>query len=444
MNILLYNHYSGSGHHDSWNALFTTLLLEAGHSVYSLTPSAEILLKTLNAPPNLPYIKLHILPWKAEQNASFREQLGRDCIQLLKTCKKALKKSFSLVRRQSGFCTDSTYVPLSRHPKTVSLTVVWARSIIESIFGPIWTKRKREIIERIREAVTSMPEPPDRIFILYADALFHPPVAHPATNSLSIPWGGICFAPSDFLDESIFTDQIFQDPMFRGFCLLDEDAVARCMATMPDRIFQEIPDTADSSLPNTPPPLVEELRKRAGKRTIVLLAGSIDDRKNLANFCKLIQIADPKRWFFAIIGQLHWETLGESDRLHVQNFLANPPENLMIHLAFIDQECEMNACIATADILFAVYKNFLKSSNMLGKTAAFGKPLLVGTGGLMEKRVKQYSIGAAVAPDNPQDMLLGLERLLDVHPEGKNYQSFMSENNKEILTQNLMKFIKRI
>ena len=61
--ILLYNPISGHGHLDSWNAMFVSILLEAGWRVNALTPDAQDLLKRLKSKNLANLANLNVLDW---------------------------------------------------------------------------------------------------------------------------------------------------------------------------------------------------------------------------------------------------------------------------------------------------------------------------------------------------------------------------------------------
>ncbi|MCS3171609.1 hypothetical protein NXW76_06820 [Bacteroides thetaiotaomicron] len=64
-----------------------------------------------------------------------------------------------------------------------------------------------------------------------------------------------------------------------------------------------------------------------------------------------------------------------------------------------DESC-FNALIAESDLIFAAYKQFTGSSNLLTKVAAFRKPVIVSRGLCMGRRVEQYGTGQTTGEDN--------------------------------------------
>ena len=61
--ILIYNPVSGHGHLDSWNALFISLLLNAGWRVCAATPDADDLVARLRLKGQADSAELQVLNW---------------------------------------------------------------------------------------------------------------------------------------------------------------------------------------------------------------------------------------------------------------------------------------------------------------------------------------------------------------------------------------------
>ena len=117
------------------------------------------------------------------------------------------------------------------------------------------------------------------------------------------------------------------------------------------------------------------------------------------------------------------------------------PDNFFLIPSFIKDERLFNEILAASDIVFAVYKNFKNSSNMITKSATFHKPIMVSNQFLMGQRVKQFDIGVAVPENSLQALLDVLEDL-----DSKTYlPSHFSGYNKafsiEALKNQFLEFI---
>ena len=73
----------------------------------------------------------------------------------------------------------------------------------------------------------------------------------------------------------------------------------------------------------------------------------------------------------------------------------------------------MNEAVMVSDILFAAYRDFPNSSNLLTKAAFYQKPILVSDGHLMAERVKKYKMGEVVDEGNIVQICATLCRMLD-------------------------------
>ena len=116
------------------------------------------------------------------------------------------------------------------------------------------------------------------------------------------------------------------------------------------------PDFADLSAPATTYPLLQELKEKTQGRKVVSLLGSITFEKSRSN--------------------------------------------CLFSLEKIPDESCFNALIAESDLIFAAYKQFTGSSNLLTKAAAFRKPVIVSRGFCMGQRVEQYGTGQTTGEDN--------------------------------------------
>src|SRR5262249_37748257 len=125
---------------------------------------------------------------------------------------------------------------------------------------------------------------------------------------------------------------------------------------------------------------------------------------------KVVRRADPSRFFFALVGEVFWESLG-ADQHELREFCDSPPENCLVQTGYLQEERELNSIIAAADILYAVYSNFRNSSNTLTKAAIFEKPVIVSDDYLMGERVEQFDLGATVRTGDIDDIVMKLERL---------------------------------
>ena len=78
---------------------------------------------------------------------------------------------------------------------------------------------------------------------------------------------------------------------------------------------------------------------------------------------------------------------------------------------------------------------------MLGKAAAFEKPILVADNHLMGARVIRYGIGRAVPQDDPEAMLLALNQLVDPPQACTGFHAYREDFGREVLAGRLDEMI---
>ena len=171
------------------------------------------------------------------------------------------------------------------------------------------------------------------------------------------------------------------------------------------------------------------------------MGGTIGKSKNLAKWYELIQIPDASRWYFVQIGEVLRDNLSAEDINALQNIEANHLENLYRHTEYLSHEQDFNAVIQAADIVFAVYRDFKISSNMLGKAARFKKPLVVADDYLMGERVRRYQIGYTALQDDAAGMLQALNRCIDRPPHLCSFQAYEADNSPTAFKEKLFAFL---
>jgi hypothetical protein len=224
-------------------------------------------------------------------------------------------------------------------------------------------------------------------------------------------------------------------------CFLDAEICDAYQSRLPDKAFGYLPDVTEVALPEVATTLATDLKSRANGRTIVFLGGSIGGKKNLTHWARVIELADSEKWFFVQIGEVFENTLSLEEQIIYRQFQTSSRENFFMKAEYLPDESAFNEIILASDILFAVYRNFTISSNMLGKAAAFNKPILVAQGHLMAKRVEQYQIGRTVNEDDPTQMLKQLIALVDAPPSPDAFAAYRQDFSHEALCHHFFNFL---
>ena len=383
LRILLYNPISGHGHLDSWNALFVELLLQHGYEVAALTPDETTLRKILlqkgvNDHPGLKILAWECVPPSVWALREWRYVWGGD----------------GDVSRDMPFPQIIRKLTLrilfrAEHAVRQRALRIWRtlRRIFEKNTGS-WLDPS-DMVRRIREMRNQQNLSIDFLFVMGWARFDH---------EIRLPWGGIRFAPQS-LNEKTRQEDYYALRTLKGMCFLEKEACALYRSAMPEKFFQFLPDITNTDLPDEEPDIVRKLREAARGRHIVFLGGALDHRKNIEVFCALAMRAHPEKFLFAMVGRLYDGSFSEADRAGLESFRNNVRGNTFLYPDYIEDERDFNALIAASDILFAVYKDFHGSSNMLTKGANFGKPILVSDSYLMGNRVRAYGTGMAVPED---------------------------------------------
>jgi glycosyltransferase involved in cell wall biosynthesis len=281
---------------------------------------------------------------------------------------------------------------------------------------------------------------PDFLFNMYLDMFRSGARAWRAFASMcSLSWGGIRFVPSDTPPPEGY----YALPSLRGVCFLDEITCTKYRDSIPDKYFQYLPDVTNAELPEAPCALAEQIIRRAAGRNIVFLGGSIGGQKNIARWCELIALVDPKRWFFVQVGEVHANTFTKEDSIAFEKMLTAPPENFFLHSEYLADERDFNAIVRAASVIFAVYRNFRISSNMLGKAAYFEKPILVSQGFLLAERVNRYGIGLTVPEDDVKAMSNALEHLVTDPVSAVKFAAYRAVFSEQMTGDCLERFLNR-
>jgi glycosyltransferase involved in cell wall biosynthesis len=241
----------------------------------------------------------------------------------------------------------------------------------------------------------------DFVLFLYLDFMAEDDASLKALNGPIGPWAGILFHPRDQQRLSAGgAERYLLSSNAAGLMLLVPEAVERYTRALPAVGTVLVPDVADLETAGRDSAVAAAIRARANGRKVVLQIGTLTPHKGVQDLLKVIALADADRFFFAFVGRIYDDAFGE-DAAAIRAFFDNPPENVILHDGFIEDEREYNSVIAAADIVFAVYRDFPSSSNILTKAAAFRVPLIVSNRFLMGKLATEYNLGIAVEESDP-------------------------------------------
>ena len=445
--IVLDNPISNEGHLDSWHVLFVDLLTRDGWSVIALSDdpaglARKLLAKGLRPGANL-IVEGPVTSGRSGPLASARALWSRwgNYLQARRFgAGRARVESGDWVGRVSGKCADAAISAMGWFTGAAHASYRWLRrrssapevAAHETHLDPMgFCRRAQACIGRHPGQVVA-------VFSMYVDA-YMPQAASWREFRLApgVPWMGLCITPAG--DPRL--EGYYQAPTYRGTCFLDEAVARRYQALLPERQFACLPDIAEAGLPDTPDPIALGMRQLAGDRRIVFMGGSIGKQKNLARWWGLISLADPRKWFFVQVGRINRNNLTAEDEAALDQMQAAAPGNVFILPDYLPDERAFNAIINASDVVFAVYLDFARSSNMLSKAAIFEKPILVADDHLMGERVRRYGIGLAVPARDSAAIhagLLALEGLADIKD---NFQRYRDDFSQARMQASLSSFI---
>ena len=407
--VLVYNPLSGHGHLDSWNAMFISVLLAGGYRVLALTPDVPALQQRLNLEGQPSAAKLEILNW-----AVLKPTLIQRVFSKAMRLGRIVKDKFT--RRESE--------PFEHDPEL-------------NYLEPL------EFVTRVHRALNHTKAKPSLIINMYMD-LYRTDQARwdeaqtYITRHAVAPWIGLRFIPAKYPVEGYY-----KTSSLSGMCFLDEDIVQSYSIALPEKQFCYLPDITNTDLPKTGSTRAIKIKQLARGRKIVFMGGTIGTTKNLSKWLSVVECADPSKWFFVQIGEIHQDALYEDDLQAYKKITMALPEHLYVESSYLPDERAFNEMIVCADILFAVYRDFKISSNMLGKAASFKKPILVADQYSMGERVRRYGLGQAVSQDHVVQMYTALNKLAAHELDLAGFNAYCRDFSQQALREQLFTMIER-
>lgn len=251
---------------------------------------------------------------------------------------------------------------------------------------------------------------------------------HPLVLNSFFPfkWSGLYFHPYHLRQEQIFInrkaswrdhDSVFLSKNCIGVALHDIGLLKKFKSRIGKPVIH-FPETADSTPPDFNFWLSAEIKKRANGRIIIGMIGC-EKHKGALTMLRMIKYADPSKYFFAFTGILPRSTYNTDEWDEINNAVVQKPENVFFHFDSIPEGSAYNAVFCEIDISFLVYDNFISSSNRLTKAAIFEKLVLASNNYCVGEDVKQFALGVAVEPKNPDAALNGLKKLTQLIEQKK-------------------------
>ena len=402
--VLIYNPLASHGHLNSWFVMFVQKFMVQGYRVLAMAPNAEQLIAEMleKHAPHAGAAEVEVLPWK----------LPRQSIS-----SRALRRIKSLLRRSNQ---DSGQT-----------------SQVDQLDPELNYLEPEEFAKRLQFGLTQTGWKPSFALNMYMDLYRTDSTRWLSADSfMPLPWAGIRFIPTLDMREAYY-----RIPSLKGMLLLDQQLVTEYRDQHSDKVFAYLPDITDASLPEQTSEIVKEILLAAKGRKIVFMGGTIGRTKNIAKWLEVVRLATKDRWYFIQIGEVLEDSFDEIDLQAFKAIKQNQPENLYLKTEYLADESVFNDIIHHSDIVFAVYRDFSISSNMLGKAAAFQKPIVVADNHLMGLRVAKYRIGLGVSQNDPRGMLAALEQLATQPPGSDCFAHYRQDFSHQALNKQLFDFV---
>jgi glycosyltransferase involved in cell wall biosynthesis len=418
--IGLINRYSDSGHHESWLAIYVQLLLKNNYQVVVVTPNVE------NFEANL--IEIGIDPHcrgliVVKNNLILMKEILHS---ILRPIKKSIKK-----------CIDIFYLDIKNDSKSESEISYSDQSLYSGFVNKRYLDRIVAMVWRRLNIKL------DFLFFMYLDDFSCKSYDWSGVQySNRVSWGGIRFSPF----KNIFhvgEEGYLYDEYFFGMCFLDRNSCYQYQQKICNKQFTFLPDVTNTSLPANSSSELMNIKSLVNDRKLIFLGGSIESRKNVKLFCESAQIFDEKKYFFLIAGKVEYQTFSDEELIALQNFQTSSKGNtLLINRRFKD-ESQLNALIELSSVIFAVYKGFNQSSNMLAKAAYFRRPVLVSQNSLMGEIVESSQIGRAVDGSSIDDLAKALNGLDESPVDQSCFADYQKKSSLDLLEHQLISFLQK-
>lgn len=205
----------------------------------------------------------------------------------------------------------------------------------------------------------------------------------------------------------------------------------------------DFPDFANFEVEKTLPKCILDIQQQKSSSQITIsLLGEISERKGLFILMDIIEKTSRKDFFFIIAGGLS-DSISEEQKRKIELFFSTK-KNCFYYPTRIKSEGIFNLFIKETDIIYAFYKGFQQSSNMLAKSCLFQKPLIVNEYSLyMSEQVQKWGLGIAVNQETMLDLSKIAETLKYNFPFDKtDFSGYLKKNRIEELEKSFELILK--
>jgi hypothetical protein len=287
---------------------------------------------------------------------------------------------------------------------------------------------------------------PDLVICMYLDMTKLTKKSERFLVKQNISWTGLLFHPEAMHNQTRFRqDTWFSGATNVGSIFFTEKHIAKYLELAgPKQIFKVFPDVTTITL-GQEVNLNLDLMGLARGRKIVGLVGALDGNKKLiSEFLKLSVDPSLQDFYFVLAGEIYESTLDADTVAEVRRLSGAVRENLFVYNKYIESEDDYNYLLSQVNILFACYKDFDSSANILAKSAFFEIPVLVTAETRMGRLVKEFNLGLEVPSLTHSDFassIIRLASLLDTREEPFGFEDFREHISIANLTKTMGNYL---
>lgn len=307
-------------------------------------------------------------------------------------------------------------------------------AVLKQIYGNVFPRK----ILKFGYNINSIGQNADFIFFLNLDFLDNDPDHwNQWIRSNSTPWAGISLY--DINTPEFYKRLYLNDPNLKAIFSLKIDLFSENTASSRLPPIINLPEITLSSIATDEESrkLKNSILKLSNGRPIITLCGSIESRKNIKLFLDASQHPKGSSYFFLLAGKISNKSITQDDMRLIKSLTKNE-SNVLVLNKFFESEATLNLLINLSSYIFAAYVDFDQSSNMLAKSGALKRPIIVTKNSYMAKVIKKYGIGYEI-----ENSIESLFTAIDVNTDNpireNAYNYFLSENNIDKFAEQLLK-----
>lgn len=432
--IIIYNPLSNIGHFDSWCSIFAKILLEAGWIVVVVTRNTKNIINEFEVYESKYIDKLILIDQTCDISTNDKISMFEIIIKKTKILDFIERIKFS--QKQSN-------------QKLYNVIIDSVTNIINKVLNKIEfflskllkTRLKICSVNPINFAfdiellVKSLGVKPNVVLNMYLD-LYNPDIKvwDEFSKIMTWKWAGIHMDTSRTLIDRPYVRSDYLKVIYK----INEPNINEKNVVGDFIDYQWLPDVTNVSLPSKISQLTSTIKKFAAGRKIIFLGGSIGGSKNLSLWSKLYFKLDHNEWYFVQIGKIEYLTLSADDLSGLHSLQNLEIENIYISEEYLSDETVFNEIMSVSTIIWGLYKDFDRSSNILTKAALLFKPIIVSNRFLMGQRVNKYQIGVAVSESNIETLINGIDWVMNNPVPMINFQKYAEDYSTKALSNKLI------